>query len=93
VPYRDSKLTHFLKDSLGGESKTMLIVQVSPCSEDSLESLSSLQFGARVQMIEKGEIRANIIAAESGEGSQNRKKSRSKSRLMVGKKENISLLE
>jgi hypothetical protein len=26
VPYRDSKLTHFLKDSLGGESKTMLIV-------------------------------------------------------------------
>lgn len=30
VPYRDSKLTHYLKDSLGGDSKTMLIVQVSP---------------------------------------------------------------
>lgn len=61
VPYRDSKLTHFLKDSLGGESKTMLIVQVSPCGEDALESLSSLQFGARVQMVEKGEIRANVV--------------------------------
>jgi Kinesin motor domain len=94
VPYRDSKLTHFLKDSLGGESKTMLIVQVSPCGEDSLESLSSLQFGARVQMIEKGEIRANIIPiVDNGDGSQNRKKSRSKSRVAAGKKDNISLLE
>jgi hypothetical protein len=69
---------------------------VSPCSEDSLESLSSLQFGARVQMIEKGEIRANIVVTgnENGGDSQslNRKKSRSKSRL-AGKKENISLLE
>jgi hypothetical protein len=69
---------------------------VSPCSEDSLESLSSLQFGARVQMIEKGEIRANIVVTgnENGGDSQslNRKKSRSKSRL-AAKKENISLLE
>jgi hypothetical protein len=56
-----------------------------------------LQFGARVQMIEKGEIRANVIlgyGTENGGDSQslNRKKSRSKSRL-AGKKENISLLE
>jgi hypothetical protein len=55
-----------------------------------------LQFGARVQMIEKGEIRANIVITgnENGGDSQslNRKKSRSKSRL-AGKKENISLLE
>ena len=70
---------------------------MSPCSEDSLESLSSLQFGARVQMIEKGEIRANVVLVagnENGGDSQslNRKKSRSKSRL-AGKKENISLLE
>ena len=41
-----------------------MIVQVSPCGEDSVESLSSLQFGARVQMIEKGEIRANVIPIE-----------------------------
>ncbi len=45
VPYRDSKLTHYLKDSLGGDSKTMLIVQVSPNINDYGESMSSLTFG------------------------------------------------
>lgn len=45
VPYRDSKLTHYLKDSLGGESKAMLIVQVSPSMSDYGETLSSLNFG------------------------------------------------
>eukprot|EP00347_Sterkiella_histriomuscorum_P011319 403372907 len=60
VPYRDSKLTHYLKDSLGGESKTMLIVQVSPNLNDYGETLSSLNFGQRVSCIEKGQIRATI---------------------------------
>ena len=86
MPYRDSKLTHYLKDSLGGESKTMLIVQVSPCSEDASESVSSLQFGARVQMIEKGEIKANVTSCAQQEGGSPlnlRKKSRSKSRLAI----------
>ncbi len=54
VPYRDSKLTHYLKDSLGGESKTMLIIQVSPSVNDYGETLSSLNFGNRVSFIEKG---------------------------------------
>ena len=45
IPYRDSKLTHYLKDSLGGEAKTLLILQVSPSISDFGESLSSLNFG------------------------------------------------
>jgi kinesin family protein C2/C3 len=45
IPYRDSKLTHYLKDSLGGQSKTMLILQVSPAANDSLETVSTLNFG------------------------------------------------
>jgi len=54
VPYRDSKLTHYLKDSLGGESKTMLIMQVSPASTDAAETISTLNFGQRVSQVEKG---------------------------------------
>ena len=45
IPYRDSKLTHYLKDSLGGESKTMLIVQASQAANDLSETVSSLSFG------------------------------------------------
>lgn len=65
VPYRDSKLTHYLKDSLGGESKTMLILQVSPNLNDYSETLSSLNFGQRVACIEKGTIKATIESPRS----------------------------
>jgi hypothetical protein len=64
----------------------MMIVQVSPCSEDASESVSSLQFGARVQMIEKGEIKANVSVSDKYEQHSPlnpRKKSRSKSRLAI----------
>ena len=52
IPYRESKLTHYLKDSLGGDSKTMLIIQISPCEKDAQETLSTLNFGQRVSQIE-----------------------------------------
>lgn len=46
--YRNSKLTHLLQDSLGGNSKTLMIVNVSP-SEDCLkETERTLEFGREV---------------------------------------------
>lgn len=42
VPYRDSKLTHYLKDSLGGNAKSLMILQISPLLKDAAETLSSL---------------------------------------------------
>ena len=45
VPYRDNKLTFILKDSLGGNSKTSLIITISPSNYNEEESLSSLYFG------------------------------------------------
>eukprot|EP00891_Asterochloris_glomerata_P002689 jgi/Astpho2/2689/gw1.00050.167.1_t len=47
IPYRDSKLTRVLQDSLGGSARTALIVCCSPSSEDAAETLSSLRFGSR----------------------------------------------
>mmetsp|Transcript_31054 Transcript_31054/g.71031 ORF Transcript_31054/g.71031 Transcript_31054/m.71031 type:complete len:686 (+) Transcript_31054:59-2116(+) len=52
VPYRNSTLTHMLQDSLGGDSKTLMLLQINPSAEFVDESLCSLQFGARVNAVE-----------------------------------------
>ena len=49
VPYRDSKLTRILQDSLGGNCKTVLIVTVAPISECVEETLSTLKFADRAK--------------------------------------------
>mmetsp|Transcript_32272 Transcript_32272/g.97150 ORF Transcript_32272/g.97150 Transcript_32272/m.97150 type:complete len:689 (-) Transcript_32272:591-2657(-) len=51
VPYRDSKLTRMLQDSLGGNAKTALIVAASASAENSFETLSTLKFGQRAKAI------------------------------------------
>ncbi|KAJ3385123.1 hypothetical protein HDU84_002443 [Entophlyctis sp. JEL0112] len=47
VPYRDSKLTRILQESLGGNSRTTLIINCSPSSFNEAETLSTLRFGMR----------------------------------------------
>lgn len=46
IPYRDSKLTHILTDSLGGNSKTCLIITCSPDPSNDQETLNTLDFGS-----------------------------------------------
>ena len=60
IPYRDSKLTRILQDSLGGNSKTSLIVNCSPHASNCDETLSSLAFGSRAKTI-KNKVKANEI--------------------------------
>jgi hypothetical protein len=52
IPFRDSKLTRLLEDSLGGNSKTSLIVTIGPSSVNMQESISSLNFGSRAMKIQ-----------------------------------------
>ena len=51
VPYRESKLTRILSESLGGNSKTCLIVTCSPHPFNEQETLSTLRFGANARNI------------------------------------------
>ncbi|PKI71548.1 kinesin-like protein KIN-14T [Punica granatum] len=49
IPFRNSKLTQVLKDSLGEDSKTLMLVHVSPKEEDLCETICTLNFAARVR--------------------------------------------
>ncbi|CAK7340878.1 unnamed protein product [Dovyalis caffra] len=52
VPYRNSKLTQILKDSLGDSSKVLMLVHISPWEEDVGETICSLSFANRARAIE-----------------------------------------
>ncbi|XP_041574272.1 kinesin-like protein KIF7 isoform X3 [Taeniopygia guttata] len=52
IPYRDSKITRILKDSLGGNAQTVMIACVSPSSSDFDESLNTLNYANRAQNIQ-----------------------------------------
>lgn len=57
VPYRDSKLTHLMKNYLLGKARTIMIVNVDPSNEN--ETVSSLRFASRVSACELGQAGRN----------------------------------
>src|SRR5436305_1348511 len=65
IPYRDSKLTRILQESLGGNSRTTLIINCSPSSYNDADTLSTLRFGMRAKTINnKAKINAELSPAE-----------------------------
>ncbi|XP_060534014.1 osmotic avoidance abnormal protein 3 isoform X4 [Cylas formicarius] len=51
IPYRDSKLTRLLQDSLGGNTRTLMIACISPSDRDYMETLSTLRYANRAKNI------------------------------------------
>ena len=65
IPYRDSKLTRLLQESIGGNSKTRLIITCSPSAFNEQETLSTLRFGNRAKKIKnKPIINKEVTVAE-----------------------------
>ncbi|XP_071509041.1 kinesin-like protein KIF21A [Diadema antillarum] len=64
VPYRDSKLTRLLQDSLGGNSRTLMIACVSPSDPDFMETLNTLRYANRARNIK------NVVVANQDKTSR-----------------------
>ena len=58
IPYRDSKLTRLLQDSLGGNTKTVMIAAISPADYNCEETLGTLRYASRAKAI-KNKPRVN----------------------------------
>mmetsp|Transcript_1159 Transcript_1159/g.1881 ORF Transcript_1159/g.1881 Transcript_1159/m.1881 type:complete len:1768 (-) Transcript_1159:205-5508(-) len=70
VPYRESKLTRFLQDSIGGNSRTAMIACISPLERDKGETVNTLQYATRARTVEN-KVKANVsvsrMSVEDGE--------------------------
>ncbi|KAM5132246.1 kinesin-like protein KIFC3 [Mantella aurantiaca] len=65
IPFRNSKLTYLLQDSLGKGNKTVMMVQVSPLEENLGETVCSLNFAQRVCKVELGPASRKIDTAKA----------------------------
>eukprot|EP00755_Sulcionema_specki_P007929 Sspe_Gene.39538::Locus_19075_Transcript_1_1_Confidence_1.000_Length_2056::g.39538::m.39538/K10401/KIF18_19; kinesin family member 18/19 len=63
IPYRDSKLTRLLKDSLGGNCRTVMIANVSPSHVSLEETLNTLKYANRAKNI-KAKVSRNVISVQ-----------------------------
>ncbi|KAL8545501.1 hypothetical protein ACS0TY_005593 [Phlomoides rotata] len=67
VPYRNSKLTQLLQDSLGGQAKTLMFVHICPEPDSLAETISTLKFAERVSNGELGAGRTNKDSTDARE--------------------------
>ncbi|KAJ2465197.1 hypothetical protein GGI02_004770, partial [Coemansia sp. RSA 2322] len=66
VPYRDSKLTRLLQDSLGGNSQTLMLACISPSDKNSPESLNTIRYANRARNI-RNKVAVNFDKSSSVE--------------------------
>jgi hypothetical protein len=71
VPYRDSKLTRLLQDSLGGNTRTVFVVTLSPSISCYDETLSTLQFADRAMKVAVQSTRNRSFFSETTQSTSN----------------------
>ncbi|XP_075268043.1 kinesin-like protein KIF25 isoform X1 [Opisthocomus hoazin] len=65
VPYRNSKLTRLLQDSIGGDAKLLVMLCISPDQKYLTESMQSLGFGTRARQVQRGQVKKKNVLGQS----------------------------
>ncbi|KFZ69401.1 Kinesin-like KIF25, partial [Podiceps cristatus] len=65
IPYRNSKLTHLLQDSIGGDAKLLVMLCISPDQKYLTESMQSLGFGTRARQVQRGQVKKKAFPVPS----------------------------
>ncbi|AFM99127.1 kinesin-like protein [Encephalitozoon hellem ATCC 50504] len=66
IPFRNSKLTHLLQNFLSGNSRTIMLVNISPDAEHLNETICSLRFADKVGQCKLGSVRRKVTSFVSG---------------------------
>ncbi|VEU22463.1 DEKNAAC103565 [Brettanomyces naardenensis] len=103
IPYRDSKLTRILQESLGGNSRTTLIINCSPSAYNEMETMSTLRFGSRAKRITNSvhvnsdlstnELKKRYLEQIKMNGEQNKRLETMETRIRLLEEENSALKE